>query len=146
MENRDKKKDELNKKQQNNTDKKNIEDMNETTNNDDKKNVEDITERKKTGKKLKLSNRAYNIIRYVALVCAAAVLIYASYSLTDSYLNYKEDEAKYAEINKMFTQKTENKKTKKRKIKVNILHLLQHGFGITKQCCSTTMKQEVTLN
>ena len=69
MENRDKKKDELNKKQQNNTDKKNIEDMNETTNNDDKKNVEDITERKKTGKKLKLSNRAYNIIRYVALVC-----------------------------------------------------------------------------
>ena len=114
MENRDKKKDELNKKQQNNTDKKNIEDMNETTNNDDKKNVEDITERKKTGKKLKLSNRAYNIIRYVALVCAAAVLIYASYSLTDSYLNF--------------------------------LHLLQHGFGITKQCCSTTMKQEVTLN
>ena len=117
MENRDKKKDELNKKQQNNTDKKNIEDMNETTNNDDKKNVEDITERKKTGKKLKLSNRAYNIIRYVALVCAAAVLIYASYSLTDSYLNYKEDEAKYAEINKMFTQKTENKKTKKKKNK-----------------------------
>ena len=104
MENRDKKKDELNKKQQNNADKKNIEDMNETTNNTDKKNiedmnettnntnkknVEDITERKKTGKKLKISNRAYNIIRYVALVCAAAVLIYASYSLTDSYLNYK---------------------------------------------------------
>ena len=147
MENRDKKKDELNKKQQNNTDtkkiedmnettnnadkkniedmnettnntyKKNIEDMNETTNNANKKNVEDITERKKTGKKLKLSNRAYNIIRYVALVCAAAVLIYASYSLTDSYLNYKEDEAKYAEINKMFTQKTENKKTKTKKNK-----------------------------
>ena len=80
-------------------------------------------------------------------MCAAAVLIYASYSLTDSYLNYKEDEAKYAEINKnVHTEDLENKKTKKRKIKVNILHLLQHGFGITKQCCSTTMKQEVTLN
>ena len=50
-------------------------------------------------------------------MCAAAVLIYASYSLTDSYLNYKEDEAKYAEINKMFTQKTENKKTKTKKNK-----------------------------
>lgn len=36
---------------------------------------------------------------------AAGVLIYASYSLTDSYLGYKEDEAKYAAINKMFEQK-----------------------------------------
>ncbi|MFQ9515947.1 MAG: class B sortase [Eubacterium sp.] len=48
----------------------------------------------------------YNVIRVFALAIAAGVLVYASYSLTDSYLNYKEDEAKYASINEMFVQNT----------------------------------------
>ena len=53
----------------------------------------------------------YNIVRVFALALAAGVLIYASYSLTDSYLNYKEDQKKYASINDMFLQETEEKKT-----------------------------------
>ena len=65
-------------------------------------------------KKIKLSNKTYNIIRYAVLAVAAVVLIYASYSLTDSYLNYKEDEAKYAEINNMFTKQSDNKKKSKK--------------------------------
>lgn len=60
--------------------------------------------------KHRMSERTYNIIRAVALFVAAGVLIYASYSLTTSYLDYKEDEAKYAEINDMFLQEvTQNK-------------------------------------
>ena len=46
----------------------------------------------------KISAKTFNIIRIVILCAAAVALIYASYSLTDSYLGYKEDEAKYAEI------------------------------------------------
>ena len=56
----------------------------------------------------KISAKTFNIIRIVILCAAAVALIYASYSLTDSYLGYKEDEAKYAEIDKMFEQ-TNNK-------------------------------------
>lgn len=52
----------------------------------------------------KISAKTFNIVRIVVLVAAAIALIYASYSLTDSYLGYKEDEAKYADINKMFEQ------------------------------------------
>ena len=52
----------------------------------------------------KISAKTFNIIRIVVLCAAAIALIYASYSLTDSYLGYKEDEAKYAEIDKMFEQ------------------------------------------
>ncbi len=52
----------------------------------------------------KIPAKAFNIIRIVILCAAAVALIYASYSLTDSYLGYKEDEAKYAEIDKMFEQ------------------------------------------
>ena len=52
----------------------------------------------------KISAKTFNIIRIVVLCAAAVALIYASYSLTDSYLGYKEDEAKYADINKMFEQ------------------------------------------
>lgn len=50
----------------------------------------------------------YNIIRIVALIVAMGALIYASYSLTDSYLDYKEDEEKYAAINKMFESNVDN--------------------------------------
>lgn len=59
-------------------------------------------------KKKKTSARIYNLIRVLALAVAAGVLVYSSYSLTDSYLNYKEDEAKYAEINQMFVQENTN--------------------------------------
>lgn len=64
----------------------------------------------------KKSVKIYNIVRVFALAIAAGVLIYASYSLTNSYLGYKEDEVKYAEINEMFVQddkkeeKTDSKK------------------------------------
>lgn len=74
---------------------------------------------KRTNEKIKnihISNRVYSIIRYVVLGVAAAVLIYTSYSLTNSYLDYKEDEAKYAEINEMFHQpSTDNSGNKKKK-------------------------------
>lgn len=56
----------------------------------------------------KISAKTFNIIRIVILCAAAVALIYASYSLTDSYLGYKEDEAKYAEIDKMFEQGNAN--------------------------------------
>ncbi len=51
-----------------------------------------------------MSKKTYRVIRICALVVAAGVLVYASYSLTDSYLNYKDDEKKYAQINDMFVR------------------------------------------
>lgn len=62
----------------------------------------------------------FNIVRVFALATAAGVLIYASYSLTDSYLNYKEDQKKYASINDMFLQETEEKKTENKKTEDNV--------------------------
>lgn len=56
------------------------------------------------------SAKGYNVIRVVALCIAAGALIYASYNLTDSYLNYKEDEKKYADIENMFVQDVEVEK------------------------------------
>ena len=52
----------------------------------------------------RLSDRAYNKLRFIALAVAAGALIYASFNLTTSYLNYKEDEQKYADIENMFVQ------------------------------------------
>lgn len=52
----------------------------------------------------RINAKTYNLIRVLALLVAAGVLIYASYSLTNSYLGYKKDEAKYAAINNMFEQ------------------------------------------
>lgn len=68
----------------------------------------DQQEKKPSKKK---SSTIYNVVGVFALAIAAGVLIYASYSLMDSYLNYKEDEKKYASINEMFVQSenTENK-------------------------------------
>lgn len=54
--------------------------------------------------KRKKSDRIYNAVRILVLIAAAGVLVYTSYSLTDSYLDYKEDEKKYASINEMFLQ------------------------------------------
>ena len=57
----------------------------------------------------RINAKTYNIIRVLALMIAAGALIYASYSLTISYLDYKKDEAKYAEINNMFqTEKADS--------------------------------------
>ena len=81
--------------------------MRENESNKEKLNIENLSSENK-GKKQKrfrLSDRAYNTVRIVAICISAVVLIYASYSLTESYLNYKEDEAKYAEINDMFVQR-----------------------------------------
>lgn len=63
----------------------------------------------------KFSNRIYNVVRVIALTIAAGVMIYSSYSLTESYLNYKEDEAKYAKINEMFVQDTDKNESDKNK-------------------------------
>lgn len=72
--------------------------------------MENITEKNNINdraRKKKRFARIYNIVRIFALLIAGGVLVYASYSLTDSYYNYKEDEAKYAAINDMFLQNTE---------------------------------------
>lgn len=75
--------------------------------------VED--EKLETKKTKKKSAIIFNAVRLVVLVIAAGALIVASYSLTESYLDYKEDEEKYAAINNMFVkqegdtgEKTEN--------------------------------------
>ena len=74
---------------------------------------------KNSKKKIRLSKKAYSIVRVVALSVAALVLIYASYSLTDSYLNYKEDESKYADINKMFVQQETKKQSVQKTDKID---------------------------
>jgi hypothetical protein len=74
---------------------------------------------KNSKKKIRLSKKAYSIVRVVALSVAALVLIYASYSLTDSYLNYKEDESKYADINKMFVQQETKKESVQKTDKID---------------------------
>lgn len=51
--------------------------------------------------------KIFNIVRVFVLMMAAIVLIFASYKLTESYLNYKEDEKKYASVNEMFIQDVE---------------------------------------
>ncbi len=57
--------------------------------------------------KSKRRRKIYSIVRVIALIISAGVLVYASYSLTESYLNYKEDEKKYTGINEMFVQDAE---------------------------------------
>lgn len=54
--------------------------------------------------KPKKSVNFYNIVRVLVLITAGITLSYASYSLTESYLNYKDDEKKYASLNDMFIQ------------------------------------------
>ena len=54
--------------------------------------------------KSKKSVKIYNAVRFLVLIAAGVTLIYASYSLTESYLNYKDDEKKYASLNDMFVQ------------------------------------------
>lgn len=55
-------------------------------------------------KRRKLSKRAYNSIRVVAICVAALSFMYASYELTNSFLDYKSAEAKYDAIDNMFLQ------------------------------------------
>lgn len=76
---------------------KNIDNNSEKLNNESQDNIE-------AKKKSKSSGKIYSVVRVIALAVAAGVLVYASYSLTESYLNYKEDEEKYASINEMFVQ------------------------------------------
>ena len=64
-------------------------------------------------RKYMLSDRMYNAVRFVCLGLAAGALIYASYHLTISYLNYKEDEKKYSNIENMFVQDVEVKQVDK---------------------------------
>lgn len=61
----------------------------------------------------KIPNAIYNVVRVFAILFAGGILIYASYNLTESYLNYKEDEKKYAQINQMFIKDDEEKTTEK---------------------------------
>jgi len=48
--------------------------------------------------------KIYNAVRFLVIIAAGVALIYASYSLTESYLNYKDAEKKYASLNDMFVQ------------------------------------------
>lgn len=84
------------------------------TNQGQNKNEKNFIEKLKI---IRISDRAYFVIRYVALAMAAVVLIYSSYSLTNSYLDYIEDEEKYSEINEMFQQEEETASNKKKKDK-----------------------------
>lgn len=59
---------------------------------------------KKEKRNKKILDRIYNTVRIFVFLFAGAVMAYAVYSLTDSYLSYKEDEVKYAQINAMFVQ------------------------------------------
>lgn len=74
--------------------------------------------------KKKKSAKVFNIVRVFVLMIAAGVLIVASYMLTESYLNYKEDEKKYAAVNEMFVQEAEdeNKKDKTDKTASNTVN------------------------
>lgn len=65
----------------------------------------------KKNKKFRIPNKVFNVLRIFVLLIAGGAMAYASYNLTDSYLEYKEDEAKYAEINQMFTQTEDSQNT-----------------------------------
>lgn len=65
------------------------------------------TEKINKKKKIKIPRVAYSIVRLIAILAAGGILVYASYNLTESYLDYKEDEMKYAQINEMFIQDEE---------------------------------------
>lgn len=71
-------------------------------------NTENINKKKK----IKMPKMAYSIVRLIAIFAAGGILVYASYSLTESYLDYKEDEMKYAQINEMFIQDAEDEQDK----------------------------------
>lgn len=62
---------------------------------------------KKTGKKKRIPNFAYNIMRLCAFAVAGFAFAYAAYDLTDSYLDYISAEEKYSAIDEMF-QQTQN--------------------------------------
>lgn len=84
------------------------------TNQEENKKVKNFIDKLRN---IRISDKAYSIIRYTALTVAAIVLIYSSYSLTNSYLDYIEDEEKYSEINNMFQQNEETASNKKKKDK-----------------------------
>ena len=76
-------------------------------------NMENKSDFNKKETKKKIPPIVYNVVRIVALFVAGGVLVYASYNLTESYLDYKEDEKKYAQINEMFLQNTESEQEEK---------------------------------
>ena len=82
------------------------------TNQEENKKVKNFIDKLRN---IRISDKAYSIIRYTALTVAAIVLIYSSYSLTNSYLDYIEDEEKYSEINEMFQQTEDTGSNKKKK-------------------------------
>jgi sortase B len=63
---------------------------------------------KNTKKKISIPKVVYGVVRVIAILVAGGILVYASYNLAESYLDYKEDEMKYAQINEMFIQSTDN--------------------------------------
>ena len=71
---------------------------NSTTIEDKKTSLDDLSPKSKKFAKI------YNAVRFLVIIAAGVALIYASYSLTESYLNYKDDEKKYASLNDMFVQ------------------------------------------
>ena len=75
-------------------------------------NIEHEAEDKKRKRPKKLPSLFYSVVRVIALLFAGGILVYASYNLTESYLDYKEDEMKYAQINEMFLQNTDTEQKK----------------------------------
>ena len=73
---------------------------NSTTIEGKKPSLDDLSPKSKKFAKI------YNAVRFIVIIAAGVALIYASYSLTESYLNYKDDEKKYASLNDMFVQDT----------------------------------------
>ena len=71
---------------------------NSTTIEGKKPSLDDLSPKSKKFAKI------YNAVRFLVIIAAGVALIYASYSLTESYLNYKDDEKKYASLNDMFVQ------------------------------------------
>ena len=71
---------------------------NSTTIEGKKTSLDDLSPKSKKFAKI------YNAVRFLVIIAAGVALIYASYSLTESYLNYKDDEKKYASLNDMFVQ------------------------------------------
>lgn len=62
---------------------------------------------KNNNKKIQTKSKIYGRIRIFVLIIAGLILSYTSYGLTKSYLEYRDDEKKYAGLNDMFIKNVE---------------------------------------
>ncbi len=64
---------------------------------------------KNNNKKTQTKSGIYGKSRIFVLIIAGLILSYTSYGLTKSYLEYKDDEKKYADLNEIFVKNAEIK-------------------------------------